>query len=414
MPQPGDLVVVARVRTRLLLVAPVRGHAQLGVLVHLVGADLHLQRAPARPDDGGVQRAVVVALRVGDVVVEFPGDRLPDVVGDAEHRVAVLRLVHQHAQRAHVVDLAEIEVLRLHLAVDAVDVLRPAVDLRHKAGRRQLALQAGDGLLDELLALDAALVEHLRDALVGVRLEEAEGEVLQLPLQVPDADAVGERRVDVEALARHLGALGLRVLGEVAQRLRAAGQAQQHDADVRRHRQQHLAQHLRLRLDALRALVPGSDQLQALQAAEAADQVRHRRAEFGRQLLRGVLEEIGGGEQQRRQARIQVEPQRGRHQRHAEGVLPGRLTGAEALLAIQPAGEIGRLHELRPRCKRQAFGEQVELRGLGAGVGDGMGDGDHVMNAGTAWGSGRMAGIIAVLGRLTFAAAPTPSSPRIH
>jgi hypothetical protein len=44
------------------------------------------------------------------------------------------------------------------------------------------------------------------------------------------------------------------MVGQVAQGLRAAGQAQQHDADVLRHRQQHLAQHLGLRLDALRAL----------------------------------------------------------------------------------------------------------------------------------------------------------------
>jgi hypothetical protein len=84
-----------------------------------------------------------------DVVVELLRDRLPDVVHDAEHGVAVLDLVHQHAQRAHVVDLGEVEPLRAHLAVDAVDVLGPAGHLGLDAGGCELVAQAGDGVLDE-------------------------------------------------------------------------------------------------------------------------------------------------------------------------------------------------------------------------------------------------------------------------
>ena len=44
------------------LVAPVRGHAELGVLVHLVRADLHFERLAFGADHRGVQRPVVVAL----------------------------------------------------------------------------------------------------------------------------------------------------------------------------------------------------------------------------------------------------------------------------------------------------------------------------------------------------------------
>jgi hypothetical protein len=39
---PLDLALVRRVRRATLLVAPVRGDAEFGVLVHLLGADLHL------------------------------------------------------------------------------------------------------------------------------------------------------------------------------------------------------------------------------------------------------------------------------------------------------------------------------------------------------------------------------------
>ena len=94
--QPGDLVVERAFRFDALpafLVAPVRRDAELGLAVHLLGADLHFQRAAARPDHRGVQRLVVVALGPRDVVVELLRDRLPQVVHHAQHAVAVLRRV---------------------------------------------------------------------------------------------------------------------------------------------------------------------------------------------------------------------------------------------------------------------------------------------------------------------------------
>ncbi len=172
------------------------------------------------------------------------------------------------------------------------------------------------------------------------------------------------------------------MVGEVAQGLRAAGQAQQHDADVLRHRQQHLAQHLGLRLGVLRAplraLLPARGELQALQAAQADGQVGDRLAERGGELLRGILEEIRRGEEQRGEARVEVELERSRHQRHAEGVLPDRLARAEGEFAVQVPGVIGRPRQRLARLARQAFGEQIERRLAGAGLGNGMGDGDHV------------------------------------
>jgi hypothetical protein len=71
------------------LVAPVRGDAELGVLVHLARADLHFERLALRADHRGVQRAVVVALGLGDVVVELARDRRPQVVHHAERGVAL-------------------------------------------------------------------------------------------------------------------------------------------------------------------------------------------------------------------------------------------------------------------------------------------------------------------------------------
>ena len=58
-----------------LLVAPVRRDAELGDLVHLAGADLHLDALLLGADHAGVQRAVIVRLRGRDVVLEAARER---------------------------------------------------------------------------------------------------------------------------------------------------------------------------------------------------------------------------------------------------------------------------------------------------------------------------------------------------
>src|SRR5690606_27931464 len=142
LPHPGDLALESGVGAAAFLVAPVRGDAELGVLVHLVGADLHFQRAPARADHRGVQAAVVVALGLGDVVVELAGNRRPELVRHAERRVAGRDVVHQHAGGTDVVELAEGDALALHLLPDAVDVLGRAGALGVDAGLGQGGAQA--------------------------------------------------------------------------------------------------------------------------------------------------------------------------------------------------------------------------------------------------------------------------------
>ena len=89
------------------------------------------------PDHGRVQRAVVVVLGRGDVVVELAGDVRPPSVHEAERRVAVGNGIDHDPHREHVHDLLELQRLALHLAPDAVDVLRAARDLAGDACGRQ-------------------------------------------------------------------------------------------------------------------------------------------------------------------------------------------------------------------------------------------------------------------------------------
>ncbi len=58
-----DLVVVTTVHAA-FLVAPVRSHSQLRLVLHFAGADLHFQRPAIRPAYRRVDGAVVVVLGV--------------------------------------------------------------------------------------------------------------------------------------------------------------------------------------------------------------------------------------------------------------------------------------------------------------------------------------------------------------
>ena len=75
--QPGDFLVVAVLGGRLaaFFVAPVGGDAKLGVVVHFARPDLNFNRPAVGTMHGRVQRAIVVAFWMRDVVVELPGDR---------------------------------------------------------------------------------------------------------------------------------------------------------------------------------------------------------------------------------------------------------------------------------------------------------------------------------------------------
>src|SRR5690242_3280285 len=164
------------------------------MLVHLARADLHLDARAFRADDRGVNGAVEVVLGSCDVVVELARDRSEGRVDDAKRRITRLDRLDDDAHGANVVELAEGELFALHLAMNAVEVLRPALDLCADAGGGELRAQPLAERGDVAFAIRALLVERERDAVVRLGLEIPEGEVLELPFQLPDAEAIRERR----------------------------------------------------------------------------------------------------------------------------------------------------------------------------------------------------------------------------
>ncbi len=84
------------------LVSPVRRQPQLGGFVHLLRANLDLERAPVLVGDHRMQRLITVQLWPRNVVVVVTGDRGPLLVDRRQRLIAIRHAFDDHAQATHI------------------------------------------------------------------------------------------------------------------------------------------------------------------------------------------------------------------------------------------------------------------------------------------------------------------------
>jgi hypothetical protein len=189
-------------------------------------------------------------------------------------------------------------------------------------------------------------------------VEVLEAQLLEFAEQGVQAEAVRDRRVDLERLARDPPAL-LRIdRVERAHVVQPVRELDQHDAHVARHRQQHLAEVLRLRL-------LGRGELQLVELGDAVDQVGDHGAEALDQLLlgdAGVLEDVV---QQRGLDRGAVEPPVREDLGDRERVRDVRGAAAAELPQVSLVGEAERVLDLLHVARRQVLLDAVGQRGDG-------------------------------------------------
>ena len=165
---------------------------------------------------------------------------------DAKHCVTVRDRFHEHTHSKKIVNLVQILVLGDHLLVDAKIMLDAAVNRALDTVLLKRGLDLVHDLRDILLALLFAAVHVLNELVVLFRFQITQRQVIQLDLEARYTQAPGDRRVDVERLARFfLLFLGLHVL-EGAHIVGAVRQLDDDDTDVLGHGQEHLAKVLRL------------------------------------------------------------------------------------------------------------------------------------------------------------------------
>ena len=214
---------------------------------------------------------------------------------DAEGRIAVLHRLGDEAERDEIVDLLELDFLAAQLLMNAPEALDPSVDSAHRHLRLgELRGNRALQLLDEPFGRAAFGIDPAAQRLVGLRIEIAERQLLELVLDLAHPEAVGDGRVDV---ARLLGDLHAALLGQMVERphvVEAIGELDEDDADVVDHRQEHLAEVLRLALFARR-------ERDGAELGDAFDDVRHFRTEElldaldrRERVLHHVVEQAGG------------------------------------------------------------------------------------------------------------------------
>ena len=258
-----------------------------------------------------MDRAVAVRLRLADVVLEPPRHRRPAPVHRAERHVAVPHRMGDDPEAVDVGEPREPLLLLLHLAPDRVGLLLAPQHLRLNAGLRQNRADVVGDLGDDVARLPAELHEAADDRLARLRVEHAEGQILEFLAHPLHAHPPGERREDVHGLARLARLLLGRQVADRAHVVQPVGQLDQQHPKVLRHRHQELAEVLRLR-------VLDGGELQVGELGHPVHELRDLVSEAERDLrigregvLDGVVQERGDRPRRRRaSARRSASPPR--------------------------------------------------------------------------------------------------------
>ena len=339
--QPVEALGVARAGGGApFLVFPVGGNAVLRHLVHVGGADLHLN-GPVSADHRRVQRLVTIGLGQADVVLKAARDGAEGVMHHRQGPITTLQIRAENPEGRHVEDLVEGLLLALHLAPDAIEVLRPATDLHpiqaHGGEAVAQQLHRDPQPLLALTALGGHLLLHIPK---GLGLEDLEGQILKFPLQPTNPQAIGQRGVDLPGFAGNaLLLLGLKGT-QGAHVVEPVGQLDQHHPNVTGHRQEHAPQVFRLGFGVVR-------EMDAAELGDALHQGPHLRPKMLLDFLGddvGVLDNVV--EEARRnhpRTRADIAQQIGHRNRMNDVGLAGgpKLTFVELVSKIESRGQQG-------------------------------------------------------------------------
>src|SRR5215470_19066019 len=271
----------------------------------------------------------------------------------AERAVAGVGAVDDDAQPVDVDDLPEQCALAAHLAIDAVKVLLACLDVRGDLGLHECSVQLLLDLLQELFLVTARPAQRALEHLVAARVERLEAKILELELHFVEPEPFGDRRIDLQGLARHRPAARRRHGLDGAHVVRTVGELHQDDAQVTHHCEQHLAEGFRLRLLA-------AFELDLVELRDPIDDLGYHRAETRGELVlrrRSVLDDIV---QDGRNDGIGVEVQVGEDRGGSDRMGDEGLTRETLLSLMNRGAEFGRLADAAHLLGGQIAADRAE------------------------------------------------------
>ena len=192
---------------------------------------------------------------------------------NAKHIVAIGYGVHDDAEGAQVENTVYIELLGIHFAVNAVDMLNAAVDRCVHPIFFEAALYLSLNIVHECFEGRHALLKGLHYLVVSRGVKVHECQVLKLPLGLLHTQAVRNGSVDLHRLKRLYALFFLGLICHGAHIVQTVGDLDEDNADILRHRHQHLAQVFHL-------LVFLAGVLHARELRDTLDDVRDRFSEL--------------------------------------------------------------------------------------------------------------------------------------
>ena len=193
-----------------------------------------------------MQRLVHVDLGQRDVILEAPRHRLPVRVHHAERLVTFAHRVDDDSKRDQVVNLFEAEPQLLHLRVNRKEMLGTPGDFRLHPAFVEPSRENIDHTRDIFLALLALGGDESFERPVRARIQVAKRQILEFRFEPVNTQPMRDRRIDFHRLARDLLLPVRRQMIERAHVVQPVGELDQHHPDVMRHRNDHLAEILRL------------------------------------------------------------------------------------------------------------------------------------------------------------------------
>ena len=328
--------IILLTAAQLELVFPVRRDTVFRGMVHLVGTDLHLKGDTVTAKHRGVKALVHIRLGGGDIVLEAVGQRGEDIVHQSEDIVAVADRVDDHAYRKDVEDLVDVTPLHIGLAINGHHRLDASLNGDMRDREADFFQYLTFDLFDKRVALILSQLQTRFDLVISDGVKIAHGEILELILDRLHTQTVRDRRIDLHALERLIAALLILDALDGAHIVQAVSELDDDHADIVAHRDQHLADVLRLTLLTV-------SELNLTDLGQTVDKIHDLLAERVADLCEGDVGILDGIVQQRRYDRIRIHAHLGKDTGDRGGVQNERYARDTALITVSEICELIRL-----------------------------------------------------------------------
>ena len=215
-----------------------------------------------------MQRLVAIRLGHREPVAQALGVGLIHIGNDriglpALHLFQLLRTVDDDADGKQIVDALEGALLLLHLLPDGVDRLGAALNVTLDASGLNFLFYRLYEALDIGIASSLCSAKFLADMVVGIVLHILEREVFELALKLIETQLVGQRRIEISRLLRHLHlSLDILSIANLAHQVDTIGNHDENHTHILGKREQQIAEVLALDsrilivelLDAIKAM----------------------------------------------------------------------------------------------------------------------------------------------------------------